>query len=57
MINGNPILARSAVNKGYAPNKDGCVYEVDDGNIVLHDPDDGAVQLAKKLLDLIKESK
>jgi len=57
MINGHPIMARSAVNKGK-----GCrmvsnnhEYEVDDGSIIIHDPDDGAVKLAIEMLKTIKE--
>lgn len=57
MINGNPIMARSTVNKGNKLGSEVCVYEVDDGTIVYHNPDDGVVQLAKLLLDTIKEQK
>jgi len=57
LINGQPIMARSAVNTGKTLG-DGCVvYEVDDGRKVHHRPGDGAVKLAKKLLDTIKERK
>ena len=57
LINGQPIMARSAVNTGKTLG-DGCVvYEVDDGRKVHHRPGDGAVKLAKKLLDTIKEQK
>lgn len=60
LINGHPILARSAVNtqvqemKGDTPTGR-IVYDVDDGSKLLHDPDNGAVALAKMLLDTIKE--
>lgn len=55
MINGNPIMARSAVNTEKEFD-DGCMeYQCDDGTIIHHNPDDGAVSLAKKLLDTIKE--
>ena len=57
MINGNPIMARSAVNKGNMPDTDKCVYLVDDGTTIQHDPDDGVVALAIKLLETIKEQK
>ncbi|KKL22305.1 hypothetical protein LCGC14_2436750, partial [marine sediment metagenome] len=30
-------------------------YKVDDGSTIYHNPKDGAVALAKKLLDTIKE--
>jgi hypothetical protein len=58
LINGNPIMARSAVNKGpqKGMNKKFCRYEVDDGSDVYHNPDDGAVKLAIKLLKTICES-
>ncbi len=53
-INGYPIMARSAVNKGTV--KDGKTkYQVDDGTIVWHDPLDGAVPLAVQLLQTIKD--
>ena len=62
-INGNPIMARSAVNTGET-----CIagrgrtekvtkYAVDDGGYVYHNPDDGAVPLAIQLLETIKEYK
>jgi hypothetical protein len=50
-------MARSAVNKGvdeHAP-KGNVRYEVDDGGVIYHDPDDGAVVLAQKLLNQIDE--
>ena len=55
MINGNPICARSAVNKGKLLNSSKHKYLVDDGSIIYHNPNDGAVKLAKLLLDTIKE--
>ena len=60
LINGNPIMARSAVNTGTTDKLDKhevkrTIYKVDDGSSILHDPDDGAVALAKKLLDTIVE--
>ena len=54
LINGNPIMARSAVRG--EPSPDGRItYLVDDGATIQHDPDDGAVALARKLLDRIVE--
>lgn len=52
LINGQPLTARSAVNTG---EEKGCrvKYRVDDGSDVWHDPDHGAIELAKKLLDTI----
>ncbi len=58
-INGNPIYLRSAVNiskKGVKSNEDN-TYHVDDGSIIKHKQSDGAVVLAKKMLDTIKEEK
>jgi hypothetical protein len=50
-------MGRSAVNSG-EKNMDGLtIYKVDDGSTIEHDPDDGAVELAKKILDSIEESK
>ncbi len=62
LINGEVIFARTAVNRGETNSswdtrgKLVC-YETDTGEIVWHDPDDGAVVLAKKLLDTIKEQR
>lgn len=52
-INGNPIMARSAVNKLTTEG----VYVCDDGTRIEHDPKDGAVELAVKMLRTIKEVK
>jgi len=50
-------MARSAVNT-MEVDVDGVVkYESDDGSIILHNPDDGAVKLAIKMLETIKERK
>lgn len=48
MINGNCIMARSAVKT-----EDGN-YKCDDGTIIEHVYEDGAIVLVKKLLDTIK---
>lgn len=54
LINGKPIAARSAINRGTQP--DGRTrYEVDDGGTVLHRREDGAVRLAVKLLRRVRE--
>ncbi len=54
LINGNPIIARSAVRKHQ--HKDGsCEYNVDDGRIVLHSPEEGTCKLAIKMLEGIQE--
>ncbi len=52
IINGIPIRTRGARKI-----KDGkkCTYLVDDGTELKHNPDDGAVVLAIKMLKTIKE--
>lgn len=50
-INGQPIFARTAVNRI----KERGVYVVDDGSEIQHNPDDGAVALAIKMLQTIKD--
>jgi len=51
-INGNPILARST-KRIDGETKEVCSYQVDDGSIIKHKPNEGAVILAKKMLDTI----
>lgn len=51
LINGHPIMARSVVNRL----KEKGVYICDDGSEIKHDPNDGAVLLAIKALQTIKE--
>ena len=48
LVNGNPLVARSATRI-----KEG-VYKCDDGTVIEHKFEDGAVDLAKKMLDTIK---
>lgn len=49
-------MARSAVNIGAnAKTKPKCRYRLDDGSIILHDRDHGAVKLAIEMLKTIKE--
>lgn len=55
LINGEPILTRTAVNKGEAKNSVFTKYHLDSGTTVLHKREDGAVKLAKLMLDDIKE--
>jgi hypothetical protein len=62
LINGQPIMARSAVNTGHRElsgpfGQRRTIYDVDDGTQVHHHPDDGAVALAIKLLETIHEQK
>ena len=55
-INGQVIFARSAVNTGRVSDGD-TAYKNDDGKTVWHNPEDGAIVLATKLLGTIKEQK
>lgn len=50
-INGEPIYTRTVVNR--IKTKGG--YVCDDGTIIKHNPNDGAIALAKKALDTIVE--
>jgi len=51
-INGEPIFARTAVNRL----RERGVYVGDDGSEIEHNPDDGAVKLAIKMLQTIKDN-
>lgn len=51
-INGEPIFARTAVNRL----KERGAYIGDDGAEIKHDPDDGAVALAIKMLRTIQDN-
>jgi hypothetical protein len=55
LINGNPIFTRSAVRTVTRERGHPCEYKTDDGTVISHVYEDGAVVLAKKLLDTIKE--
>lgn len=57
LINGKVIFCRSAVNQTKGPYNPKAVhhYKNDDGHIIKHKPEEGAVILAKKMLDTIKE--
>lgn len=56
LINGQPLYTRSAFR---LEGKQGevCKYKCDDGSIITHNYDDGAVELGHKLLNTIKELK
>lgn len=54
LINGQPIFCRSATRQEEKINKEN-TYKLDTGEIITHKYNDGAVQLAKKMLDTIKE--
>lgn len=53
LINGNPILARTAVNQGKRNAKGQTLYKLDTGELVWHERSIGPVELAHKLLDTI----
>lgn len=55
LINGQPLVARSAVNQCRMNDSGETAYRVDTGAIIYHRPEEGAVELAKKLLDTIYE--
>jgi hypothetical protein len=54
LINGHPIVARNAVNQKCEDDKGRTKYLTDSGEIIWHDPSDGAVKLAHMLLDTIR---
>lgn len=51
-INGTTIFARTAVNRLKEIGK----YVADDGSYIDHDPEDGAIPLAIKMLETINEN-
>jgi len=51
LINGQPIYTRTVVNRL----RERGVYVSDDGTEIEHDPDDGAIALAIKALQTIKD--
>lgn len=54
LINGNPIFTRSARNTRHE--KEGkTLYRCDDDSEIWHKREDGAIRLAKKMLDTINE--
>ena len=55
LINGNPIMARSATNTGRGMPDGKVIYRVDTGEEIAHKRDAGAVELAIKLLKTISE--
>jgi hypothetical protein len=52
-INGNPVITRSAVNRL----REKGVYISDDGSEIEHNPEDGAIPLAIKMLERVIEIK
>lgn len=59
LINGNAIYTRSAVNVDDAKvgKRWGCSYKLDNGELLYHVPSEGAVKLAKMMLDTVIEVK
>ena len=53
-INGNPIIARSARNQTHTRGKK-TKYKCDNGSVIWHNRGEGAVELAKRMLDTVKE--
>lgn len=56
LINGNLLMARSAVNQAKQNDKGETMYVTDSSEIVWHKREDGALKLAHKLLDTIREN-
>lgn len=57
-INGEPIYARTAVNVTQKPTEFGPnLYRLDDGRLITHERQSGAVKLAIEMLKTIKEPK
>lgn len=54
-INGAPIYTRSARNTGEKDADDRTIYNVDTGEKIGHYRQDGAVKLARALLETIEE--
>jgi len=54
LINGQPIFTRSARNTDKVKNKK-TIYILDTGKEILHKRKNGAIKLAKMMLDTIKE--
>jgi hypothetical protein len=55
LINGNPLMARSAKDTGYKTPDGSKIYLCDTGEKIIHHRDAGAVELAIKLLRTIRE--
>jgi hypothetical protein len=55
LINGHPVYTRSAINVTQ-DGSDKCTYRLDTGQVLTHKRSDGAVRLAKKMLDTIQET-
>ncbi len=55
LLNGNPLMARSAVNTEKETADGSTIYKVDTGETINHRKSDGAVKLAIKMLKTIRE--
>jgi hypothetical protein len=56
LLNGYPLIARSAHRRTSRHNKDGKnAYLLDTGEIIYHTYEEGAIKLAIKMLKTIKE--
>lgn len=55
LINGKPLFTRSARNQGKENEKGWTEYILDTGEFIYHCREDGAVHLAKLMLDTINE--
>lgn len=53
-INHRPIYTHSAVNKGIGYDSIMTAYLTDTGDVIMHKREDGAVNLAIKILETIK---
>lgn len=54
LINGQPIVAKNAVNQGKRNEKGETLYLTDSGEELWHQRGAGAVELAHRLLDTIR---
>ncbi len=54
LINGQPIVARNAVNQSEINDEGATKYLTDSGEVIWHKRENGAVALAHQLLDLIR---
>lgn len=55
LINGKPLMARSAINRVEKNEAGETKYETDAGDTIWHKSDEGAAKLGVKLLESIKE--
>ena len=56
LINGNPIMARSATNTSKETPDGSHIYHLDTGKQLIHRRSDGPVKLAIAMLKTIKEA-